>query len=178
MKTVRADFSLSLIQWEQLTFTKERKLRSLFLKTFLSFFFMDNHITEVLWFQTQVVFSLSLFFDNIIDNTMCQAFFRFWTNYLKKEAIKLVVEHPLLSQWPFIQISKIKWPTTGLQKLCSDLWLNRMNDLWRTASPEKDCWAIRLESHDVYVLRGASGWECLAGILRENGRYTLTLPHG
>lgn len=76
---------------------------------------------------------------------------------------------------PHIHVSKITWPTSGLQRLCFDLWLNRMNDLRRTAFRE-DCLAIRLESSDVYALRGVSGWVCAAEILWEKGRYTL--PHG
>lgn len=76
---------------------------------------------------------------------------------------------------PHIRVSKITWPTSGLQRLCFDLWLNRMNDLRRTAFRE-DCLAIRLESSDVYALRGVSGWVCAAEILWEKGRYTL--PHG
>lgn len=62
----------------------------------------------------------------------------------------------------------------GLQTLCFDLWLNRMNDLRRLAFREQRL-AIRLESCHVYTLRGVSGWVCSAEILWENREVTPRL---
>lgn len=62
----------------------------------------------------------------------------------------------------------------GLQTLCFDLWLNRMNDLRRLAFREERL-AIRLESCHVYTLRGVSGWVCSAEILWENREVTPRL---
>lgn len=58
-------------------------------------------------------------------------------------------------------VSQMQVSQRGLQTLCFDLWLNRMNDLRRLAFREQRL-AIRLESCHVYTLRGVSGWVCSA----------------
>lgn len=64
-------------------------------------------------------------------------------------------------------VSEMQVSKRGLQTLCFDLWLNRINDLRRLAFREQRL-AIRPESCHVYTLRGVSGWVCSAEILWEN----------